>query len=386
MSRLMHGALVSALLGMGVATPLRAQVDEAALEAEISRLIVERNHAIEDARSAAEARRQARIDRGVRVDSVQVGPFWVLAREEHVEALAEIAREAWSHYEPYVSDSEMRGFRMTLEYNGGRRARSLMEGDGGAFIGRWDPHAAKVMEVGRVIAGQFLATDLGVIGWSDNNFGLHSDQRELLEATYRSLVVGQTRSTVAEGCLRVGGDDCWRALGYLGVEEWWRDWYTPAQLRDRIVQTFDVSRQHKLLFDRCALGQLGECDALIQRRYSSVGTAGAPLGAEARHSLFVYAIHLGGQGSLARLKAAAMRARENATPGFGSLARQVATGIDLLAEAASVPSDELIAGWRDAVLEARPGARKAGLLTTIQSGLWALFLFGFSMRSTRWRH
>lgn len=385
MSRTLNGSLggvlVAATLAISTAAPLHGQADfdVEALSSQISRLIVERDRAIAHARRLDEAEKQAGLDHVAMIDSVRVGPFWVIAREEQVTALARIAGEAWASYAPFISGDEMEGFRMTLEYQGAQRAAALVAGDGGTFVGRWDSRALQVRSVAKVISGR-LDRDLNLVWWWGSSLGLHSDHGKLMTSAYRSLVTSQTQSIVVRGCLQDGGDDCWRALGFVGAEEWWRNWYTPEELRELLVWEFVPPPHLQLLFDRCVVEELDACDALVQRHWTAL--APSPLSSDAGHSLWVHAIRLGGAGSLTRLKAGVASARLHRTSGL--FEPQIA--IDILAEVAGVTPDELIADWRENVLLARPRPQAATMLTTLQTGLWVLLIFGFSLRSTRWRH
>ena len=58
---------------------------------------------------------------------------------------------------------------------------------------------------------------------------------------------------------------------------------------------------------------------------------------------------------------------------------------DRLLLAAGVPADELMARWREQVLEARPDSQAGLLLSPVSLVFWILLLLALSMRSTRWR-
>lgn len=116
---------------------------------------------------------------------------------------------------------------------------------------------------------------------------------------------------------------------------------------------------------RCFHSELDTCRAALGLA-DSAGGAGA-LSAGTRASLLAYALEVGGDGSYARLY---------------DTAPDVA---GRLVNAAGVPLDELVAGWRNAVQAARPDARAGMARTGFWTVVWLAGLALLAMRSTRWR-
>ena len=320
--------------------------------------------------------RVARVDRSeerrrlwtARIDTVQVGPFLVVAQVRQVGLARRYFERAWARYAVIVgtertpieghvfvfgSDELLRGFY--VEGRSTRVTTRYMSRDRDRAIGR---------VLGGVVAADFPA-DLGT--WA-GDFLVRSDPTLELERAYRSLAT--TASAAVTDCYDGALDRCWDAMGLDHQDEWTASWYTASERRSLVGrQTSSYS------------GARASCvvdlrdDACTELLVDQGAAASIPLPAGARMTLLAHTLSLGGPEAFRLL----------ATGNPDLRPPPEAPLKDRLVRASGVSADSLIGSWRAATLHARPDlhgdTRKIGWSSLI----WLAVLAGVSTRSTRWR-
>ncbi len=299
------------------------------------------------------------------IDTLQVGPFFVIASKDEARTAKKYFDHAWAGYSEIVGTAPSPLDRHLFSFLGKTDSRwrdpDLGIEDATVVDARWAPGSRESFVSKRmgVVLNQSLPEDLA--RWT-GGFFLPSDPDQELEWTYRQLVM--TRSSAVADCYHGVLTRCWDALGLDHQSEWSTSWYDAD---DRIAFVAD---RYALLEDS---PQVGACverhldDPCLELMSSWEHDEAIPLYTTARMTLVAHALSLGGPGS------------------FQALAGADGAIRDRLAAAARVAPDALITSWREAVIAARPPVDGGGVPSRLSSFAWLLILAAISMRSTRWR-
>ena len=346
--------------------PTREMAEEVGAQIESMAPLLQRLAARKDAAEAA-ARLRRIEKRGLVLDTFRVGPFQVAA-EPHQRALArEVMEDTWADYRPLAEGSEaLIEPYLWVVHRSWERSRPDLLGDSIRWVrvharvpeSRLWPAAASEV---RAVLAQGIPHETG--SWAA---GFPSLASALDPWAARELV--SAPSHAARECFRGNLSWCWEAVGLADSVGALSRWYTPEERRQLVRQrgaSFGGERE-VALWNGCADQGLQEaCDFFLGRRPVMELI---PLGQNSRTSLLGYALRVGGDGAFERFRARAPESLKGA-----------------LLDAAGVPADSLMAGWRRQVLAARPNAW-AGLVRTPLSVLaWILLMAALATRSTRWR-
>jgi len=320
----------------------------------------ERALEVEEARRRAE---QLRVIAGT--DTIQVGPFRVVVFEgEGTEARAHFHR-AWDHYGPLLGgaaperlNGHLFGFQHALEF----RPMPLPSGATDIRERAWRTDAAVEGAVRHAVGALLTALLPGPQRDWIGNAPLGS--RPPWGRIYRELVM--TSSRVSERCRLGDLAGCWSAMGAIPMDDPWaeiRGWYSEAERRQRVASSTPF---RSVSWADCVGGDTTACDLYLT---SARGRA-IPLPTTARASLAMFALEMGGEGSLAR---------------FSEARAEPVDFRDLIARTAGVEPDRVMAEWRRRVMDARPENAGPDEYTRLVTLLWVLLFAGLSTRSTRWR-
>jgi len=201
-----------------------------------------------------------------------------------------------------------------------------------------------------------------------HNFIPPSSARDLadgLRQTYIDLVTAPSPATGE--CFAGDLAQCRVALSLVPVADPATQWYTAAARRSIVQRLLDNNDQHEhaSTWRSCVRGSDDAC--LVAVRALNEAEMTPPLENPHRMTLLRYALQTGGPDSYLRF------------------AETTGDMSDALARAAGMPADSVLAGWRRAVLAARPET----VTTTPAAGWMAMFwatVFGMlALRSARWR-
>ncbi len=361
---------VSLILPQGIRAqtfrPTREMAGEVGARIESMAPLLQRLAARKDAAEAAAQRR--RIEkRNLVLDTFRVGPFQVAAEPHQRELAREVMEDTWADYRPLAEGSEalIEPYLWVVHRSWERRRPEL---PGGSI--RWVRVHARLPESRlwaaaardlRAALAQGMPQEIG--SWAAGFPGLPS---ALDPWAARELV--SVPSHAARECFRGNLRWCWEAVGIADSVGALSRWYTPEERRQLVRRRGARigGEREAALWDGCSDQRLQEaCDFFLERRPLMELI---PLGQNSRTSLLGYALRVGGHGAFERFRARAPESLREA-----------------LVDAAGVPADSLMAGWRRQVLAARPNAW-AGLVRTPLSVLaWIVLMAALATRSTRWR-
>ncbi|MDH3272442.1 MAG: hypothetical protein OEN56_13980 [Gemmatimonadota bacterium] len=326
---------------------------------------------LEQARSALEARttraqaaQRAAAAALAKVDTSYVGGAMVLTPIEQREATRALFDEVWSESFSELGESPALS-RSVIVFQQSDETKPIYV-DGAAhrlILKPWTSRARVVESVRNAIAGAMIhdlsEPPLSVGRWSGNPL-----VPEPMDAVYRR--VATTRSDASRACLGGEISECESALG-LGTSrtvEQIRAWYAPDERRALVETGGNYDRTALPQRRACIDGSVDACDGLLAR-FTGDWT---PLDRTVRASLLSHALEQGGEDAWTRLAE-----DPDMTP------------TEAIEHAARLPIDEVVAGWRDRLIEHRPQSF-ASLLPRSGLGLvWSLFFAALAMRSTRWR-
>jgi hypothetical protein len=188
------------------------------------------------------------------------------------------------------------------------------------------------------------------------------------EEVYLQLVTAPSQA--ARSCFLGVVARCVDALGLGDSSAVMERWYpTPDERRALVIQWFTLFFNHGAsagAFRACIARSDAACSGLL--RSLPAGTLPKPLALAARATLVREALRRGGRDSYRRL-----------------LQLSEAPIGDRLAAAAGVSVDSLVAGWRLAILAARPRAVALTWWAVAAAFGWLAFFGACSLRSSRWR-
>ena len=166
-----------------------------------------------------------------------------------------------------------------------------------------------------------------------------------------AVLMATSNAAVVRGCHSGAVSSCASALVLTPVSDPFTEWYAPEDWQViASTYTHDATDSSKALHHACAEQRLAEaCLRIFRSRDVPV-----PLPTAARHSLVAFALERGGQGAYARLLAAN------------------GTSLDMLASAASLAPDSLLAAWRVRVIDAPPHTVRPKVLEATLLLGWAL--------------
>lgn len=337
-------------------------------------VILRRADRVANVADAARDEERRRLLTG-QIDTVQVGPFFVVTPVAEVNLGRRYFEGAWAHYVPIVG-AERTSLEGHVFIFGKREAPLGLNPRVGTrvtmrFMPRLDRDRAFARLLGAVIAAD-LPDDLRT--WVVD-FYIRPEQTRELEGAYESLVT--TASVAVTDCYDGTADRCWDAMGLDHRDDWVTAWYTaperralvrPASERRALVRHITPSSSPR------ADGVLASClddendDACAAVLVDRGAAASIPLPPRARMTLVAHALMLGGPEGFSRL-----------------IADTEGPIKDRLTRASGVTADSLIGSWRAATLQARPDAHADTKKMRWSSLIWLLALAGVSTRSTRWR-
>ena len=341
---------------------------ESELVSRIDSLSVILDRAVSVARVARAARSEERRRLlTARVDTVQVGPFSVVAPVQQMGLARRYFERAWARYAVIVGTERTPIEGHVFIFGRSELLRGLDAGGRSTrlttrFMSR-DRERAIGRVLGSVVADDFPA-DLAT--WA-GNFLIRADPTVELEEAYRSLAT--TPSSAVTDCYDGALDRCWDAMGLDHQDEWATSWYTASERRSlvrRQTSSYTGARAS------CVLDYWDDaCTELLGDR----GAAAIPLPAGARMTLLAHTLSLGGPEAYTLLATGNPEVRP---PPEAPLK-------DRLVQASGVSADSLIGSWRAATLQARPDVHGDTRRIGWSSLLWLAVLAGVSTRSTRWR-
>lgn len=312
-------------------------------------------------------RERERLEREVPTDTLRVGPFQVIARDEQRDLAEAVFSRVWAEFAPILAGSEhlLEGWRIAFEYAenpigihlDGDKSRSLelepsLWGD--------DLEVGVSNEIG-IILSLVLPEDLRK--WLA---GHNLAEPVSLPWRYRRLVTAPSHTV--RRCMRGDLEWCWDALGATEPDDKWARWYEALDRREFIRSRGRYYGPNNTLYDGCAEGwNIEACDALLKLSYD-VDEVPVPLDGSYRAHLVHRALQRGGTGSFQRL---------------------VSSGDMLLparlAYTAGMSEEALIGLWRTENLRIRPRFLAGMGRTGLTALLWIAVLLSLAARSTRWR-
>jgi hypothetical protein len=194
-----------------------------------------------------------------------------------------------------------------------------------------------------------------------------ADRGTGLEAAYLQLVTAPW--SVARRCYRGDLHACTIALGLDPSADPAMTWFTTPGERQSVVLAADFMYQNGRTepdLQRCREGNDSACTALLHQ--TPVTSLTRPLDNEARQSVLAIALAMGGRDAYERILT-----HPDLKPGAE------------LALAAGVPTERVVAVWRDSVLAARSRPVQVNLVETMAGLMWIFGFLGLALRSTRWR-
>ncbi len=371
-----RGILVLATLTV---LPLGASLDgqttrpvESELVARIDSLstILDRADSVAKVADAVLKEEQRRLLAG-RIDTIQVGPFFVVTPVRQVGLATRYFERAWASYAAMVGSERTAIEGHVFLFGKSELLRGLDSWESTRMTTRYMP-SDKYRAIGRVL-GVVLSADLpeDLRTWA-GEFLVRADPTSELERAYRSLLT--TASAAVTDCYDGALDRCWDAMGLDHQDDWAAVWYTAAERRSLVGR---VSRQ----LNSVTRGILNSCldaqrdDACMAVLLDQGGAASIPLPRGARMTLLAHTLSLGGPEAW----------RVLATGNIDAEGGPEAPLKDRLVRASGVSADSLIGSWRAATFQARPDVQSDTKKIRWSSLFWLLVLAGVSTRSTRWR-
>lgn len=318
--------------------------------------------------------RDARRDRALGWEQIEVGRLQVDLLPEEEGALAPGVRQAWSLVRQRFGELADRGpmMHLRLQRDTGTRTRPT--------------NSVSIFRLDRARSGQPYTTHRAV-GSADVDslaFGIAVSAMEALNAMHDSLLtpwVGVSVPLVepprlrervyvhlvtspyqlARSCQVGDVQACARAFGIVQPLDF-PAWFQPGERR-RLVGSVDWGPLHRSCKEG---GYIPACDSVLRTAPASVLL---PLGdADSRASLLLTLLELGGSEALARVDAA----RGAPLP-------------DRLAAGAGVPLDSLLRRWHASILAARPLPVTVRYRDAATAMFWFVVLMALALGSTRWR-
>jgi hypothetical protein len=338
------------------AAPYRARVDSLA-------------HLWVETREAA-ARADSLRRSGVRIDTVAAGPVLLLAPPEErgaVEAAARVVGERL----PAALQADTALLRA--------RAFFVFSDEWREPVPRFDRrrvntvvfhHESDAADIARRIIEKLEATaaleaDEDTREWLGNRVPLRPSRPQELTRVYVELATGA--SLAVRECYLGDLEGCADALVLTAPEDPVGEWYAPQGRRELVLRLWQRFRRTDPRRVQCVdAGVDGACAELlrsVQPEYLP-----PPLSREARRALTALALETGADGAYQRFLHAP-------TPDVDAR----------LTNAAGVPRDSLLAGWRAAVLAARPEPTTITRSVGWTAFLWIVVFAVAAARSSRWR-
>ncbi len=401
---------VLALGLFATAAPVRAQMpEEESVQERMTRLwshidslapLVEEAKAARDARNArVEDVRRIVAAESAAVDTLAIGLLTVITPVGQVEVARDIFSEVWTEHfadidrSPAASDA-----RFVFQWSDELHPIYVEPGRYRAGIEQSETvDRDKIVQMVRDAISTVLYYDLtnpytvdgvpqprSLPMWTGNNPLADRDWAD----TYRSAAL--TRSIAARDCLAGDAAACASAMG-LDVEIAEGDpgvwlapvfgperglprvgadriatWYSPAERRERVralgatAWKIDDRQWESCLQD----ADQAMCDSVLRL----AGGLAIPFDGEVRSSLVAYALERGGYGAWSRLTLDPTH-----------------TPTEALEYASGVAVDDLVDGWMERVLEARPVSYGSLVPHGALTLLWIAFFGALAARSTRWR-
>jgi hypothetical protein len=203
--------------------------------------------------------------------------------------------------------------------------------------------------------------------WLSSTVSPFLTSRTHREAAYLQLVTAPW--SVARRCYRGDLHACTIALGLDPSADPAMTWYVTPRERQSVVLAADFMYQNGRTepdLQRCREGNDSACTALLHQ--TPVTSLTRPLDNEARQSVLAIALAMGGRDAYERILT-----HPDLKPGAE------------LALAAGVPTERVVAVWRDSVLAARSRPVQVNLVETMAGLMWIFGFLGLALRSTRWR-
>jgi hypothetical protein len=302
------------------------------------------------------------------VDTIRVGRLRFLVRSERQVFLAEVADITWDSLAAALGVDTLLIPESYLYLHLGGDPRPGLPSEVGRYLIR-DPEDSSDVAAGLtqfILSATWEGLDADLVRWLRSPSGLDSLSRIQAEVVYVELATAPWERVKL--CRAGDLEACGRVLGLETADDTVSLWYTVEDQR-RAVERIGAhpGRDIRTSSDYidCTNGDDTACSALLNQWMWLIGE---PLSATARGSILQVALEIGGDGALGRLA-------RSAAPTMGAR----------LSVAAGVPSDSLIARWRERILAAAPAQV---ILTGATGGtalVWVLLLAFLALRSTRWR-
>jgi hypothetical protein len=300
-------------------------------------------------------------------DTIRVGALVIVANPSPLP-LAQAAARIWPVIERYYGTAARNLSRrpFLIQAVDPDTTSAPSPGSLGMQMIPWDLDVTRLAQVLLTMA-DLGAVDPRLHDWLGGPLTPRFDSGPRRERVYLQLVTAPSRAVRRCFVGEIGA--CRDALSLSNEPDMLSRWYGADERRRLVTIDYlgflDRGAQHAL-FQSCSAGSDSACLELLAAL--PPGSLSRPLDAEARAVLLELAVRQGGPSTFQRLLDApdsAMGAR--------------------LAAATGIPEDSLVAGWREAVLRARP--------TPVSLPPWGLWLaLGWTMlfatcglRSSRWR-
>lgn len=346
---------------------------------------------LERARSEMEeAQRLERLEEARRehppVDTIAVGPMRIVTPPDQVDLARELFTEVWREHFANVTGSPSLAARyFTFQWRLlPTRIYMTPPEEGGAPVTRVDLY--RLTDRSRTAVERRIRVSIS--GALTEDFARGTPLRDWLwayragdlqpAAAYRQLALWASIGGAFRECLAADTDACWTAA--------WLDAPDPESMITASLspdeETALVRRAAEAAMVVAArngfTGDPPDLSPCLVERVESVCERYVPGGLDwymdsaggtgIRWTLFWHAIRRGGAGAWERALA-----RADAPPG------------DVLTHASGLDADELVAGWLETLLAARPDLRGDLSATRWAVFLWILIPIALAMRSTRWR-
>lgn len=332
---------------------------------------------LQEARERAREARQAYLvarESKIPTETLQIGLIRVIVVPGQQEAARDVVGGIWERdYASWLDESpSLTAGSMFFEWSSDRTDyRSATQDVWRVRGSRWRTRAYMEEGVRQVLSESLkqdlISTELG------RSWIVSAVKPAAATDLYRR--VAAIPSKAVRACL--SGDDaaCLLSFGLEGRDVPLRDLYTPPELallaRENDARFRSAADSETL--GRCRTGDNAACEDLLDDHWEMATTPlgrlwAVPFDGDLRGSLLWYAVQRGGAGAWSRL-----------------LGQAGASPLAALEAASGLNGPELVAGWRDSVLEGR-SEHRAGLGSlTLTSLLWILLFIALAARSTRWR-
>lgn len=344
-------------LCLAMATAVLAADVHAQSTAEYRRLVDDLLRTRPRVDSLMKLRTEARIAR-LPVDTVRVGDLMVLTVPAHRLRVQELADRAWTRISATFGSAAaiLRRQVYIAQFTGDDVIHAQT---GASPVGMADSGtAADLIQV--ISMALYQATDTTLHAWLEEPYVPRDDDRKHDEPLYVELVTSPWHEV--QTCYAGDLVACRLALGLVGRESSWAQWYDASDRRRLVEQVFRGSPHA----GKCVTQQ-EDAACLAALRSESRGGTPAPFSRRARRSLLAFALRTGGPGAYERLVA-----RD------GELERR-------LGLAAGSTTASLVAAWRERILSAHPKTLDFAAASAWATVAWCMVLATLSFRSSRWR-